>query len=357
MPDGAGQNQPDPESVDGKPNRVNEGIGKSSTNELTPLERLVAARQAEKRGQRKRDSRVLALLVLVGVLVIGGGVFAWVRLAPPPKHHRASVRAAPSVLATPKASPTAPLRLVTPNGPPSSPFFGSPAYTWADGAAGITIPAARPHGPYTAAAVRSAYETTRQLLIAGNLNWPTLRGGPPTAFEGLLTRQERAQFIAGLKATALTKDGAAENTRGWVSSFAPGSTQFVTTVIKVRGTMSAGLATDAGSEVLRIKLDYLFVFAVEQPGNPANRLRVVQQLWGYVDFAQWDDPGGPLKPWFQVRNQTAGALCGERDGYIHPAYPQAPPPSVRPSGATVSPYSLATPSAASTSGCHPTTGT
>jgi hypothetical protein len=356
MPDGAGGNQPDPGSVERKTRQENGAIGKSRTNELTPLERLVAARQAEKRTQRKRDSRVLALLVLVVVLVIGGGVFAWVRLAPPSRHHRASARAAPSVLATLKASPTAPLRLVTPNGPPSSPFFGSPAYTWADGAAGITIPPARAHGPYTAAEVRSAYETTRQLLIAGNLNWPTLRGGPPTAFADLLTKQQRQQFLAGLHTTALSKDGTEKNTRTWVSSFAPGSTQFVTAVVKVRGWMSASLASESGTQVLRITLSYDFVYAVEQPGNPSNWLRVVQQQSGTVDFAQWDDPGGPLEPWYSVGSGAAGGLCGVRDGYIHPDYPQGAPPSVQPSGTPENPYALPSPTATAY-GCQATTGT
>jgi hypothetical protein len=354
MPDRAGGNNPDPEELDLKRREQNRGIGKSKTNEPTPLERLVAARQAEKRAQRKRDTRVLAVLAVVAVVVVGGGVFAWLQFAPPSRHHRVSAGATPSVPATPKAPLVTPLRSVTSNGPPTSPFASSPASTWADGEAGITIPAARAHGPYTAAEVRSAYETTRQLLIAGNLDWPTLRGGPPTAFEDLLTKQQRAQFLAGLHTTALTKDGAEENTRAWVSSFAPGSTQFVTTVIKVHGRMSAGLATDSGSQVLRIKIDYLFAFAVEQSGNPANWLRVVVHRFGYVDFARWDDPGGPLEPWYFASGQTPGGLCGERDGYIHPDYPQGPPPSVQPSGTPEDPYSMATPS---TVGCGRTTGT
>ena len=94
MPDGADGIQPDSEANGRKPRQPNEGIGKSRTNELTPLERLVAARQAEQRVQRKRDSRVLAVLALVAILVVGGGVLAWVRFAAPSKHHRPSARPA-----------------------------------------------------------------------------------------------------------------------------------------------------------------------------------------------------------------------------------------------------------------------
>jgi hypothetical protein len=344
MPDGAGGKDPDPEQT-----KLNEGPGKTGTDGLTPLERLVAARQAEKLAQRRRDSRVLTLLVAVVLVVAGGGVYAWLRFAPPSRPHGTSARATLQAQTAPKTSTPSP-QPVTMN----LAFDGSPAEEWPDGAAGIVVPAARAHGPYTAAQVRSAYQTTRQLLIAGNLDWPTLRGGTPTAFADLLTTQQRQQFLGGMHVTTLDKDGATENTRAWVASFVPG-TQFVTTVIKVNGTMSASLATDSGSQVLRITVNYLFVYAVEPRGDPADWMRIVQHVFGDVDFAQWDDPGGHLEPWFSLEGTAAGALCGERDGYIHPDYPHGPPPSVQPSGAPTNPYSAATPSA--TAGCEATTGT
>ncbi len=361
MPDGAGGSHPDPEEIDRELRKLTEEIGKSRIKEPSALERLVAAKQAEKKAQRKRDSRVLALLLVVAVLIVGGGVVTWLRFAPPSwLHHRAAARAAPSartapsVRATPKVLAT-PLSPVTANGPPADPFAGSPADGWPAGTAGIAIPAARAQGPYTTAQVRSAYETTRKLLIAGNLDWPTLHGGTPTAFADLLTAQQRKQFLGGLRTRALDKHGDEENTRTWVTSFAPGGTRFVTTMIKVHGTMSAGTATDSGVAVLRIKVNYLFVYAVEPPGNPAGWMRIVQQRYGTVDFAQWDDPGGRLEPWVSTGEFSAGGQCGVRDGYIHPDYPQGPPPSVQPSGTPEDPYSLATPSAVA--GCHRTTGT
>ncbi|MGH3161534.1 MAG: hypothetical protein ACRDOC_06595 [Streptosporangiaceae bacterium] len=225
--------------------------------------------------------------------------------------------------------------------------------------AGVTIPAARAHGPYTAAQIRSAYEMTRKLPIAGNLDWPTLRGAKPAAFERLLTKQKRTEFVAGLHTTALDKEGAEKNTRAWVASFAPGSTQFVTTLVKVHGTLSAATAseTGTGTKVLRIKVDYDFVYAIEPPGKPAQWTRIIQQRYGWVDFARWDDPGGQLEPWFGMGGGAAGGLCGERDGYIHPDFPQGPPQSVTPSGTPQDPYSLATPSASSGYGCHSVTRT
>ena len=126
---------------------------------------------------------------MVVLVLVGGGVFTWLRLfhgPPPSRHHTRPLAAArPAAATTARSAPTVSLPgLTSPvdaNGPPGDPFSGTPAEHWANGAAGNTIPAARAHGPYTAAQVRSAYETTREMLIAGNLDWPTLRGGAPKA--------------------------------------------------------------------------------------------------------------------------------------------------------------------------------
>jgi hypothetical protein len=205
--------------------------GAWGSTEPSPLERLVAAREAEKKAQRKKDTRVLASLAVVALVLAGGGVFTWLRLipgSPPSRHHTRTLAAArPAATTTARSAPTVSLPgLTSPvdaNGPPADPFSGTPAEHWANGAAGIAIPAARAHGPYTAAQVRSAYETTRELLIAGNLDWPTLRGGAPKAFEKLLIKSELKQFLAGLHSTKVDKNGEAENTRGWITTFAPGS--------------------------------------------------------------------------------------------------------------------------------------
>src|SRR5919108_1111854 len=128
MPDGAGGNKPDPDEVDRELRRLTEEVGKSRVREPSALERMVAARQAEKKAQRKKDSRVLVLLVLAVLVIAGGGVATWLRIAPPSWfHHRtgghpAAPTAAPKVRLT-----TTPLNPVTSNGPGADPFSGSPA--------------------------------------------------------------------------------------------------------------------------------------------------------------------------------------------------------------------------------------
>jgi hypothetical protein len=69
------------------------------------------------------------------------------------------------------------------------------------------------------------------------------------------------------------KNGEEENTRGWITTFAPGSARFVTTVVKVHGRMKASVIRQSGTPVLRITVDYIFVYVVEPPGDPAGWMR------------------------------------------------------------------------------------
>jgi hypothetical protein len=57
-------------------------------------------------------------------------------------------------------------------------------------------------------------------------------------FEKLLIKSELKQFLAGLHTTKVDKSGGNENSRGWITTFAPGSTKFVTRVVK--GRLPAG---------------------------------------------------------------------------------------------------------------------
>jgi hypothetical protein len=143
-----------------------------------------------------------------------------------------------------------------------------------------------------------------------------------------------------------------------VASFAPGTTALIGTVIKVHGTMSARSAVDQGSTILDIDVNYRFVYAVEPPHAPANWMRVVGQVSGYIQFGHWQgqDQGGPLQPWdVTAYPAEAGTRCGMTDGYGHPDYPGGPLDKVQPSGALINPYSMDIP--VTTGACRRTTGT
>lgn len=203
-------------------------------------------------------------------------------------------------------------------------------------------PAAHPVHGYSAAQVRTAFSQTKRLLVAAYLDPGTLAGESPAAFARLLAPRLRSDFVRGLDLTGVDKDGLTRNTRSWVASFQTGSTTLVGNVIKVHGVMLAMSATDNGRHVLRVHVNYLFVYPVQRPGLAATRMRIVIHAIGNADFAQWNDPGGPLQIWWfpSGNGGVAGARCDAHDGFIHPDFPASPPDAVQPKGAPVDPYSL-----------------
>jgi hypothetical protein len=241
--------------------------------------------------------------------------------------------------------------------PPADPFAGTTADQWADGAAGIVVPAAGPVGGFSRAQVTAAYETTRQLLIAANLDGRTLLGGAPAAFAKLLAPAQRAVFNAGLNKTGVTKSGYPVSTRAWVASFAPGSTELIGDVIKVHGTMSARAARGSGDAVLAVDVNYLFSYAVEPPNDPSDWTRVTDHVYGTFDFTL-SHGGGALEPWDRVAITNSGIHgCGTADGYIHPAYPGNGSVDDRQIRPLIHPYSASAPlSDAGGAACGPATG-
>lgn len=285
------------------------------------------------RHRRRPKLRVLAWTIwgVALAVLVGGGVAAYTGF-----HPSAPANSTPSLPAT-ALSP------VTASGPPLDPFQGTPADKWASGAAGITIPAAKPVGRYSASQVEAAYQTTKKLLIAAALDKQTLNGGAPTAFADLLgTRQQRTHFLSGLSAKGLGQDHRPKSTRIMVVSFAPGSADFIGNVIKVHGTMSAHAVSDSGGPALAIDVDYIFAYPIEPPGEPSDWMRFTARKYGSFDFAQWDDPGGSLEAYDQTVLGTVGAQCYTTDGYDHPDYPRLRTPDPRQSGQPVNAYSPGT---------------
>ena len=312
------------------------------------------AKRARKQAKRRRGrgpgrGRATAWTSVGVVLVLAAaGTFAWLQL-----RHPSTVSAGRSIAPSISVVPT-----IADDGPPALPFASTPAKNWADGAAGIVVPAAKPVGTFTAAQVEAAYQTTRSLLIAGDLNEPTLLGGPPTAFADLLASEQRTQFLGGLDKKGVNKAGLPLSTRQWVTSFAPGSAKLIGGVIKVRGTMSAKSVSVSDTTALAITVNYVFAYAIEAPGNAADWMRLVTHRYGNFDFAAWQDPGGQLTAWDLTTGSQAGAECAGSDGYVYPDYPVEQKPSAQPSpsGPAVNPYSLATELPANVS-CGQSTGT
>jgi hypothetical protein len=303
------------------------------------------------RRRKWRGGQLAAALLAVTLLLVGGG-FVWLRFGHAGGSPSGSVAPADTALGSILGT-IAPGDLFA--GATADPFLGTPANSWADGAAGIVAPPPEPVGGFTAAQVAAAYATTGELVAAASLDRQTLLGGPPVALERLLTAGQRATFKAGLGAQGLGRDRRPLSTRSWVASFAPGTAQFDGSVIKVSGTMNAVAVTESRRPVLRVEVSYAFVYAVEPPGNSTDWTRVVTHQYGSVDFARWDDPHGALEPLDKtVVDPLSGVACGPADGYIHPAFPSDGSAVAQQSRLVIRPYSRALPAASGV--CTSTTG-
>jgi hypothetical protein len=334
--------------------RAKEGARRAKeAQKKAALDERQARRLAERQGRPTSAAarRVLlgSLIIVVAVGFVSGA--AWLSLHRPLRGGQGAAQpTAPSV--TPALTPST---AVVASAPPSDPFAASPADHWADGAAGIVVPAARPVGAYSAAQVAAAYQTTRKLLIAGYLDRQTLLGGAPTTFAGLLTATQRQWFVANLDKTGRDSRGGQVSTRGIITSFAPGSTQLIGSVIKVTGTMSARPGYANGRKALIIEVNYRFVYPVQPPSAPTDWTKIVTQLHGSVDFGYWDPALPGLMPWEYFEAFQAGARCDTSDGYVHPQYADGPPDAVQPSGVPIDPYATST--AAPAPGCDAVTST
>jgi hypothetical protein len=314
--------------------------------------RTAAGRPASRQPGRARSRparSVLTVIILAFLLAVSFGLHGLLHRGGRPALSVTPSATASSPPATASSAPALPFA-------DDAPFAGSTAASYADGKAGIILPAARAHGPFTAAQVASAFQTVKKLLVAADLNWKTLHGGKPMAFAALLIPRQRSWFYRHLTPSGRTRQGHTSTSRGWVTSFAP-DTEFVGRVIKVNGLpMTASATYYQHRTVLRIRADYLFVYAVEQSGDPSSRIRVIARTEITGLFYPWDDPGGNLEPWvLDITDFDADAQCGATDGFVHPAFPQTGPGKVQPSsGPRVDPYDLHT---QIKKGCQAITGT
>ncbi|WP_285569676.1 hypothetical protein [Actinoallomurus iriomotensis] len=213
----------------------------------------------------------------------------------------------------------------------ADPFEGSPAAAYADGAAGITPPAATATGGLSARDVEAAYARTRKRLVAAGLDRPTLLGGSPDAFARAVGPDERSYFVTNLNNPDLGK-----RTRSWVVTFAPNTAALSGPVIKVHGTMSAHPSAVNHLRGAGVRFDYLFVYPIERPGSPATLERLVVRLSGEVLFYP---SGGTLHShtsrWELFSDP---ARCDVRDGFIHPAYHDSAPERSPGTGPAHDPY-------------------
>jgi hypothetical protein len=216
----------------------------------------------------------------------------------------------------------------------SDPFAGSPAKSYADGASGITLPAARATAGLPVKDVELLLRKTRALLTASDLDPGTLFDGDTGSFARQLDPEQRRYFTSSLRSKDQKK-----NLRSWLVNFAPKTAELTGSVIKVHGESTLSAATRQGHRGALVQVNYLFVYPVHQPLQPETTIRVIAHMRG--EAFRFRDASGE-RTWIYRWDTTslANTRCDIHDGYVHPAYPGARLDMVEASGVPVDPYDL-----------------
>ncbi|MFG2072546.1 hypothetical protein [Nonomuraea maritima] len=314
--------------IDKEEQRTMRAAAKRAAGTARP-ERLPA--YVPERRPARRNTRGRLVLGAVAALIVAGGVIVTYRpevLAPGVAALSGAVpeETTPVVVEPPEELVTGDLR--TNQG---DPFAGSQAEKWAAGIDGFVMPKAKAMGGLSKKDVAKGLERTRDLLAAAHLDRKTLLGGTPDAFARLLDRAQRGWFRDGL-------DDKERSTRTTVTSFAPKTAELATDVIKVRGRTTLGTFEEDGLRGVQAKLNYLVVYAVQRPGQPATVERIVIHFTGATRLQRLD---GRLAVWVTDWGASATpARCDVVDGFVHPFYDDSPPDKVDTSGPPTDPYDL-----------------
>ncbi|SBT53361.1 hypothetical protein [Micromonospora auratinigra] len=282
-------------------------------HELTRAERL---RLGWDRHSGKLLAGVGALLVVGLLAVVGAAGWGFVD-----KVHRGE-----GILPTRSAQPPRP---VDGNGNTLGVFLGTPAESFAEGEAGIVLPAARATGPFTAKQVTAALAAVRGALVEGRLRSRML-GGDPQPFLAGLAPDARARATENLtRGSAL----------GFATRIAPDADPrwVPEDGIRVRGTVEyAAGTTDEGVRVLNVTTRFIWVYSFDlllaQQFPPGAELVTVrdQVVWQFPHPADVRPATRGL--WVGSADVTvAGAPCAAlRKGYLALENDPAHRPLLRP---------------------------
>ncbi len=294
--------------------------------------------QVEERGHRRRRG-----LGLVGVLVAVGLLL----FALNPGWALDMMRAGDGS-AAPDSSPL-PMETAEPTSAPSpepfpgtptlrDPFAGSPAKQYADGAAGIVPPRARPAGWMTSAQVTAALKNVKAYLVDTNLDPATLRGERPDAALGMLDpsqREMRTRFE-----TAFSKPTGKNDPIRLATRFKPSEVALAGDVVKTRGRMTF---TKGKDRAVAVHADYTFVYPVVKAGSGSTEVaRTIIRRVLDVEFA--DPSRYRVTPGrFAVtryEDDVANSACTVHDGWLHPQFASdaSQGDDADRSGPTVDPY-------------------
>ncbi|MFD7260673.1 hypothetical protein [Streptomyces sp. NPDC059874] len=290
------------------------------------------------RGRRRRRLKAaLAVVVIAGVALIAVRPELVIDRITGKTQAREDARNA-GPLAAETARPTAPPPSVDPDAPTlQEPFRGSPALQWADGAAGIELPAAEAVGGMSQEKVADALAKAKQFLVATNLDPAALRGERPAAALALLDPKD--DETSALVDKSLAKPGKEQDPLSLITRYNPAELKLVGDVVKVRGRMWLEPGKEAGQA--NVLADFTFVYPLVKAAAGADQVErtIVRReiTFSIADPRKWEATAGRL--WLDTyRVDIANSACDVYDGYVHPAFDADPVTGATPSGTPEDPY-------------------
>ncbi|MGO4753903.1 hypothetical protein AB4212_35795, partial [Streptomyces sp. 2MCAF27] len=199
------------------------------------------------------------------------------------------------------------------------PFRGSPAASWASGAAGITVPKARAVGWMSAAEVERALADSRDFLVASGLDRGVLRGERPEKAIALINPHQKD--VQNLLKTAFRTPCEKNDPLLLFSRVKPSRTHLVGDVVKTRGRLTY---REGERGALQVTADVTFVYPVTR-ADAGGDDEIVRTIVRRELVLSWDDPDkvitepGTFSIVSYKYDMTNGG-CGAPTGYFTPPF-------------------------------------
>ncbi|MCJ1679390.1 hypothetical protein MTF65_19005 [Streptomyces sp. APSN-46.1] len=235
--------------------------------------------------------------------------------------------------------PTTAPEAVDPDRPTlKEPFRGSPAVQWADGVAGIELPAAEAVGGMSKERVAEGLENVKRFLVVSNLDPATLRGERPSEALKLLDPKMK-ELNAGLE-KSLSTPSRENDPLSLFTRADPAELKPVGDVVKVRGRMWVEPGRKGPGEAeIRVDFSFVYPFVKAKAGSTQVERTIVRRVatFSIADPRKFEATTGKL--WLVEYNRDiANSACDVDDGYLHPTFDMDPVTGPTPSGAPVDPY-------------------
>ncbi|WP_432112049.1 hypothetical protein [Streptomyces sp. YPW6] len=223
---------------------------------------------------------------------------------------------------------------------PEEPFAGSPAARWADGEAGIHLPAPRATGWMSEAEVGTALDRTRDFLVASSLDAAVLRGERPTKAMAFINPHQ--PDVQDYVRRALRAPDRENDPLLLFSRFRSADVRPAGDVVKTRGRVTF---REGEKGAVEVSTDVTYVYPVMRVSGDDEVARTIVRREVVMS---WDDPEKiVIEPGtfslVSYKVDTTNGGCDNSTGYLTPAFLADRTTADGGDGPAVDPYDRSTP--------------